>query len=136
MSKTASRFEELVAWQKARALVREVYRLSSQRAFSSDFALRDQIRRAAISVPSNIAEGFERWHRTEFRRFLTIARASCAELRTQLYIANDVGYITDKALSGALAEAEEVARIIGKLHGALGRTSSPTQHSALSTQHP
>jgi four helix bundle protein len=135
MSQTASRFEELIAWQKARALVKEIYRLSSQRAFSADYCLRDQIRRSAISVPSNIAEGFERWHRTEFRRFLTIARASCAELRTQLYIASDIGYITEAALSSALAEAEEVARIIGKLHAALGRTA-PTQHSALSTQHP
>jgi len=135
MSKKVERFEDLIAWQKARVLVREIYRASSRRPFSRDFALSNQIRRAAISVPSNIAEGFERSRRTEFHQFLSVAKASCGEVRTQLYIACDIGYIDDDTLWTLLGAAEEVGRIIGGLRAKIAVKREPlsTQHSALST---
>ena len=78
------RFEDIDAWQSGRVLVSSIYRACSDGAFSRDFALRDQIRNAVISIPSNIAEGFERFRPREFHRFLSIAKGSCAEVRTQL----------------------------------------------------
>jgi four helix bundle protein len=74
------RFEDWLAWKKARALTAEIYRLSDVGGFRRDFALRDQVRRAAISIMSNIAEGHERYSRTEFKRFLSIVRGSAAEV--------------------------------------------------------
>lgn len=109
------RFEDLVAWQKARVLTRDVYAATRQDAFSRDFALRDQIRRAAISVMSNIAEGFDRRSRPEFRQFLFIARACCAEVRCQLYIALDNEYIDPSQFKLIANQAAEVSRIIGGL---------------------
>jgi four helix bundle protein len=129
------RFEDLIDWQKARVLVREIYGAVSKRPFARDFALRDQITRAAISVPSNIAEGFERSRRTEFHQFLSIAKGSCGEVRTQIYLAYDIGYINDEQLRALLGSAEEVGRIIGGLRAKVAAKRSPlsTQHSALST---
>ena len=90
-----SRFEDLVAWQKARELTREIYRVTNTGRFGKDFALRDQIRRASVSVLSNLAEGFDRASRSEFHQFLVIAKGSCAEVRSQLYIAVDAGYLSE-----------------------------------------
>src|SRR5215831_14115648 len=87
------RFEQLVAWQKARKLTALIYETTRQGAFARDFGLSGQIQRAAVSVMSNIAEGFERGGRGEFHQFLSTAKGSCAELRSQLYVAFDVGYI-------------------------------------------
>lgn len=109
------RFEDLIAWQKARKLTLVVYKMTGNEKFSRDFGLRDQIRRAAVSVMSNIAEGFERMGKTEFHRFLVIAKASCAEVRSQLYVALDVGYISQDQFTEVHDMAEEVARIIGGL---------------------
>jgi len=120
-------FEDLIAWQKARVLVAEIYRLTNEKPFSQDFGLRDQIRRAAVSIPSNIAEGFERWRRKEFGQFLSIAKASSAELRTQLYIAHDIGYIDEPTLRKTLASAEQVARIIARLRTSLSSSSTKDQ---------
>jgi four helix bundle protein len=78
------RFEELIAWQKARTLSREIYEVTRRGAFARDFGLSGQIQRAAVSIMSNIAEGFERGGRGEFHQFLSTAKASCAELRSQL----------------------------------------------------
>ncbi|MFQ6032341.1 MAG: four helix bundle protein, partial [Candidatus Zixiibacteriota bacterium] len=86
-------FEDLAAWQKARELVKKVYLITKKEKFSKDLALVDQIRRAAVSVMSNISEGFERGSNTEFLQFLYIARASCGEVRCQLIVAFDQGYI-------------------------------------------
>lgn len=86
-----SRFEELIAWQKARVLAASVYRVSTHGAFAKDYGLKDQIQRAAVSVMSNIAEGFERGSSAEFHQYLVVAKASCAEVRCQLYVAMDVG---------------------------------------------
>ena len=87
-------FEEIEAWQKGRELTRRVYQLTAQRSFSRDFTLKDQIKRAAISITSNIAEGFECGGNREFIQFLAIAKGSASELKSQLYTALDVGYIT------------------------------------------
>jgi len=87
-----SKFEELIAWQKSRELVTAIYKVTNGKEFSRDFGLRDQIQRAAVSIMSNIAEGFERAGRAEFHQFLVIAKGSCAEVRSQLYIALDIGY--------------------------------------------
>ena len=86
-------FEDLEIWKDARALTREVYQLTRDSKFLKDFGLRDQIRRAAISVMSNIAEGFERGGNQEFVQFLYVAKASCGEVRSQLYVALDQGYV-------------------------------------------
>lgn len=109
------RFEDLIAWQKARELTKGIYELSRQGKFSRDLDLSNQIRRAAVSVMSNIAEGFEREGQREFRQYLSIAKGSCAELRSQLYVAIDCGYLSQSDFSDLLKKAEEVARIIGGL---------------------
>ena len=114
-----SRFEDLVAWQKARALTRAVYEVTNDGAFARDFGLRDQLRRAAVSVMSNLAEGFARGGRAEFHQFLVIAKGSCAELQSQLYIAKDVGYITGAKFEHLMAEAEELQRIVAGLRSAV-----------------
>lgn len=114
-------FEDLVAWQKARSLTGRIYKATGGPTFARDLALRDQMRRAAVSVMSNIAEGFERGSSAEFHRFLFMAKGSCAELRSQLYIAMDAGYLAEDEFNGLLAEAQEVARILGALRAAVER---------------
>lgn len=109
------RFEDLFAWQKARELTRQIYLLSRQGHFSKDFGLRDQIQRASVSIMSNLAEGFERGSKSEFHQFIVIAKASCAEVRSQLYVAMDVGYITKEEFNYVGNLAIEVSRIIGGL---------------------
>ena len=116
-----SDFEELIAWQKARGLAREIYRATEEGRFSKDFGLKDQIRRAAVSIMSNIAEGFERGRPAEFQQFLSIAKASCAELRSQLYIALDANYINGELFNQLMSKAEEVGRITGGLRAAVER---------------
>ncbi len=124
MSKKIEKFEDLIAWQKARKLTSEIYKVTSREKFARDFGLKDQIRRAAVSCMSNLAEGFERGGMVEFHRFLVIAKGSCAELRAQLYVAMDIGYI-DAALFGSLiTQAAEVGRIIGGLRASVGRRRS------------
>lgn len=117
---SARRFEELIAWQKARVLATSVYRHSIEGPLSRDFGLRDQIRRAAVSVMANIAEGFDREGTAEFSRFLTIAKASCAELKSHLYIALDVGYLNDESFQQLFTHTEEVNRLIVGLRRSLG----------------
>jgi four helix bundle protein len=90
---TIQRFEDLLAWQKARSLSKEIYLLTSKGRFARDFALCNQIRRASISVFSNIAEGFERGGNREFQQFLAAAKGSTGEVRAQLYLALDLLYI-------------------------------------------
>lgn len=106
-------------------LAERVYALSADGKFARDFALRDQIHRSGISVPANIAEGFERGSRSEFHRFLSIAKGSCGETRTHIYLAKRLGYLDEPTATAALAEAEEVSRIISKL-----RTTVATHRDA------
>ena len=89
--------------------------------FARDFGLRDQIQRATVSIMSNIAEGFERAGKSEFHQFRVVAKASCAEVRSQLYVALDTGYISNDQFESARAQAEEVGRIIGGLRASLKR---------------
>ncbi len=119
MSGKVERFEDLIAWQKARMLSKCIYQLTSQGGFARDFGLKDQIRRASISIMSNLAEGFERGSTAEFRQFVVIAKASCAEVRSQLYAAFDVGHINEEEHRRLDAMAYEVSRIIGGLLKAL-----------------
>jgi len=109
------RFEDLIAWQKARELTRAVYEATRQGAFAKDYGLSSQIQRAAVSIMSNIAEGFERGGRGEFHQFLSTAKASCAEVRSQLYVALDAGYFSQDTFDQLIQKAEEVARIVGGL---------------------
>ena len=115
------KFEDLIAWQRARELVREIYLATSREDFSKDFGLKGQIQRAAVSMMSNIAEGFERGKRTEFHQFLCVDKASCAEVRSQLYVALDAGYIDAATFARLLQTATEVSRIVGRLRVAVAR---------------
>ena len=119
------RFEDLVAWQKARELDREIYEATRSQPFASDWALSRQIQRAAVAIMSNVAEGFERGGRPEFHQFLSIAKASCAEVRSHLYVALDVGYIEQSKFDVLMARAEEVTRIVGGLRAAVARQRKP-----------
>ncbi len=105
-------FEQLVSWQSARKLNKEIYRLTSDNSFSRDFALRDQIRRASISVSSNIAEGFGRKSKKEFIYFLNVAKASCYEVKSQLYLAVDADYISTTQFEKTYAICEKVSKTI------------------------
>ena len=116
------KFEDLIAWQKARELTSQIYAWSKDGAMAKDFGLRDQIRRASVSIMANIAEGFERNRPTEFHQFLSVAKASCAEVRSHLYVAVDAGYIEQTQFKNLLELAEEVGRILGGLRGSLDRS--------------
>ena len=109
---TISRFEEIEAWQNARELTKRIYQLSALGEFSRDFGLRDQIRRAAVSIMSNIAEGFESQTQSLFIKYLGIAKASAGEVRSQLYIASDLGYLSPEELRNTINLAEKVSRLI------------------------
>ena len=115
------KFESLIAWQKARTLTSSVYRASGVGRFAQDYGLKNQIRRAAVSSMSNIAEGFERGSPAEFHRFLTLSKGSCAELRNQLYVALDIGYLDEHDFQELMMQASEVARIIGGLRASVAR---------------
>jgi four helix bundle protein len=115
------RFEDLIAWQKARELTRMIYRTTRDGAFAKDFSLRDQIRSASTSIMSNIAEGFERGGRAEFHQFLVIAKGSCAEVRSQLYVALDAEYVSEAEFLRLQESAVEVAKIVSALRSAVQR---------------
>jgi four helix bundle protein len=125
------RFEDLIAWKKARKLTSAIYEATRIASLTRDYGLSGQMQRAAVSVLANIAEGYERGSRREFHHFLTIAKASCAEVRSQLYVALDVGYLTQKQFETLLAQAEEVSRIIGGLRTSVSqpRTQRPEKNS-------
>ena len=117
--KKVQRFEDLIAWQKARQLTSKIYMHTERGNFAKDFGLRDQIRRAGVSVMSNIAEGFDRASQAEFHRFLVIAKGSCAEVRSQLYVAKDVGYLKERDFGQLMALTEEVSKIISGLRSSI-----------------
>ena len=117
--KKITTFEDLIAWQKARELTREIYTVTKNGEFKKDFGLRDQIQRACVSIMSNIAEGFDRASRAEFHQFLVIAKGSCAEVKSQLYVAFDVGYLSNTRFNKLKELADEVLQIIGGLRAAV-----------------
>jgi len=102
-------FEDLQIWTEARRLTRDIYTLSKAPQFSKDFALRDQMRRAGVSIMSNIAEGFERGGNQEFVQFLYIAKGSCGEVRSQLYVALDQEYIDQKIVDNLLINLKRLS---------------------------
>ena len=109
------RFEDLDCWKKARSLVNQIYALSRKGDFAKDYGLRDQIKRASVSVLSNIAEGFERGSNTEFIQFLYIAKGSVGEVISQLYVAMDQGYVMEKEFVRVHGLAGETSKMIGGL---------------------
>ena len=112
---TFTRFEDMEAWRQARVLCGEIYRVSGKGSFAKDFGLRDQIRRASVSIMSNIAEGFERSGTGEFIQFLAIAKGSAGEMRSQLYIAFDQSYLDREDFARLSTSASDTAKIIAGL---------------------
>ena len=110
MVQPAKRFEELAFWQQARELTRLVYGLTQKDGFAKDYGLKDQIQRAAVSVMSNIAEGFSRGSNTEFLQFLFVAKGSLSEVQSQLYVALDLAYISRDEFRQLYAKADQVAK--------------------------
>ena len=109
------KFEDLEAWKKARTITKEVYALSNAGLFSKEFGLKDQIRRAAVSIMSNIAEGFERDGDKEFVNFLSIAKGSAGETRSLLYVAKDQNYISESQFDAVFSHLTECSRVIAGL---------------------
>ncbi|MBT9130147.1 MAG: hypothetical protein DDT41_00414 [candidate division WS2 bacterium] len=107
-------FEELEVWQSTMVLVKTIYSLTKNENFNRDFSLTDQIRRASISVLSNIAEGFERGSNAEFIHFLYIAKGSCGEVRSQLYVAYELNYISKEDIHKCLEICKDIS---GQLSG-------------------
>ena len=130
MAERIDRFEDLIAWQKARGMARAIYDVTRKGTFAKDFGLTNQIQRAAVSVMSNIAEGFERSGMAEFHRFLSIAKASCAEVRSQLYVALDVGHLSQDEFGKLFGQAEELARIIGGLRSSVEKQRNLPRHKS------
>jgi len=118
---SVERFEDLVAWQKARQLRREIYRMTREDKLRREIDYKSQVKRAAVSAMSNIAEGFERGSRAEFFHTLSISKGSCAEVRSLLYVALDAGYIDATTFERLNSQAIEVNRLIGGLRAAVGR---------------
>jgi len=111
---TAKRFEDLEVWQKAKELTNLIYRVSLSGTFSRDFGLRDQMRRAAVSIMSNIAEGFESQTQLMFIQYLGRAKGSAGELRAQLYIAFEQNYLTQDEFNSALSLAEVCSKQLAR----------------------
>ena len=117
----ARRFEDLIAWQKARQLTKKVYEVTGNGHFARDFGLRDQVRRSSVSIMANITEGFERARQSEFHQFLSIAKSSCAELRSHLYVAQDAKYVDTSMFNEVMSLAQEVSLVLGGLRSAVQR---------------
>jgi four helix bundle protein len=115
------KFEDLIAWQKARELTKEIYLICKQEGFDKDFGLQRQVQRAAVSIMANLAEGFERCRMKEFHQFISVAKSSCAELRSHLYVAADVGYIDSGQFEALKEKAGELSRILGGLRSAVAK---------------
>jgi len=109
---TITCFEDMHSWKKARILNNLIYIESNKNSFNKDYALRDQIRKSSISIMSNIAEGFERGTNREFKYFLNVAKGSAGEVRSQLYIAYDLGYISNELFTEFKELSSEISRLI------------------------
>ena len=129
----ASRYQDLVAWQKAIEFVQRVYAITSKFPQEEMFGLKSQMRRSAVSVPSNIAEGQGRASRGEFLQFLGHARGSLYELETQIVIASKLGYMPAVEQSTLQMEAQHLGRILNGLIGSLKTRSGATASRQLTT---
>jgi len=118
------RFEDIQAWQEARKLVKMVYSLTNKDSFSKDFGMRDQIRRASVSVMANIAEGFDCESKVEFARFLGIARRSAVEVQSILYAALDTGYINNDEFNLYYEQARKTKALTGGFKRSLTNKSA------------
>ena len=107
------RFEDIESWKRAREITKKIYELSSEGSFAKDFGLKDQIRRSAVSIMSNIAEGFERDGNKEFANFLSIAKGSCGEAISQSYVALDNGFISEVDFQWLQDNLTQTGRMIG-----------------------
>ena len=121
---TISKFEDIEAWGDARLLVAEVYKQSRDGLLGRDFGLRDQIQRAAVSIMANIAEGFERKNVKEFAHYLRIARGSCAEVQSHLYVALDADLIDKTVFDELQAMAVKTGRKISGFQRYLKQANS------------
>ncbi len=119
------KFEDLIVWRKAHDLAVGIYRLTNREPFCRDFGLRDQIQRAAVSVMSNIAEGFERYSRLEFRQFLSVARGSVAEVRSQLQLARSLQYVNEEDFQAIYSLCRDISNLIGALRKSLAPEATP-----------
>ncbi len=112
---TIKSFEDINAWKESRAFNKEIYNVTNTGDFEKDFDLKRQIRRASVSISSNIAEGFERNTDKEFIHFLYIAKASAGEVRSQLYLALDLGYIEKKEFETLKEQIKNISKMLGGL---------------------
>ncbi len=126
------KIEDIVAWQNGIALCNEIYDATEKNSFSKDYGLKDQIRRSAVSIPSNIAEGFERESNRQFIYFLLIAKGSAGELRTQLYIAKNRKYISEEEFQELLDSVSAISKQLGKFISYLRETIKLSKQSKLS----
>jgi len=115
MAKGVNNFRELQIWKVAIELVKKVYKASSKFPKEEMYGLASQMRRSAISIPSNVAEGFRRQHNNEFKQFLYISLGSCAELETQTIIAQELGYIGQDRTTDLLEELDHICRMTSNL---------------------
>ena len=105
-------FEDLRCWQSARELVKEIYQLTKTERLARDFGLCDQLQRSAVSIMTNIAEGFARYNRKDFMRFLNYAQSSAVELKSLLYIVQDSGWVSANTMSNLQNNSEKVKSMI------------------------
>lgn len=122
------RFEDIEAWREARKLAIAIYKITDNAKFGKDWGMKDQIQRASVSVMNNIAEGFDSDSKAEFRRFLGIARRSCSEIQSILYIAVDLVYIEKEEFNEFYEQAEKVRRMVTSFMKYL-RESQTRQHA-------
>jgi four helix bundle protein len=106
------RFEDIEAWKKARELTKIIYEITAQGKLAADFSLRDQLRRASMSIMANIAEGFEREGNKEFRQFLAMAKGSVGEVKALLYVTLDAGLTSSEQFQRLMALADEASRLL------------------------
>ena len=133
MTDNVTNFRDLKVWKKGMEIVKDIYKISARFPPQQQYALTSQMQRAAISIPSNISEGFGRYYSKEYQRFLHIALGSCAELETQVEIADDLGYIDSKMKTLLLEKLDHQGRMLNNLikslknyrSGSESRTPSP-----------
>lgn len=122
---TIKRFEDILAWQKAREMTRQIYKITAGVKFAKDYSLREQIRRASVPIMSNIAEGFGRRTDKQFLNFLDAAHASAAEVQSHLYVSLDQNYMSEKEFEALYQTAEETSRMIQGFSNYLKQSRKP-----------
>ena len=116
------KFEDIESWKKARELTRQIYKITATGSFARDFSLRNQIRRASVSIMSNIAEGFERGGNKEFLNFLSIAKGSTGEVKSQLYVALDANFISQPEFDQLYDQCSQISRLTAGFMNYLGKS--------------